>query len=493
MSWVDRLQTTSYTSPSGKSATFAYENIAESVDKRTTAFDFIDFDGTYVQDLGPTGRRYPWRLFFSGEDHDEEATAFLDLLTEVGIGKLVTPLYGTKNVVPFGKIDRRDDLKTAANQTVIEVAFWESITDILPSNESDSGSAVLLSIDQYNVAAASEFAGKISTVTASEQFSFKDKFDKALGAAKGALQKVADAKNAVARTFKNIADSIDKALDILVSTPLTLAFQLGILLQEPARALRSIKARLDSGRNLFRSLFSSGSGAGSTGGNSGGLGDAEGGGVGGGGPLDAAFIDLGTGSLISTEAGADVTAALDAYSELIDVFTVGENTVQTPGTDAQNANAFFIAELFASGAVSGAVLSVVTTQFDTQPDALIAAEKVIELFDQVTEWRDANYQSLGAVTPPLTVSASLPIVDTGEAYQQLQQAVALTVGFLVRISFSLKQERSVVLDRARTIVDLSAELYGVVDSRLDTLINTNNLSGSDIRELPRGRTVVYYI
>ncbi len=84
-------------------------------------------------------------------------------------------------------------------------------------------------------------------------------------------------------------------------------------------------------------------------------------------------------------------------------------------------------------------------------------------------------------------------IDTGGAYQQLQDAVALTAGFLVEISFSLKQERVIILDRNRTIIDLAAELYGSIDDQLDFLISSNDLSGSEILELPRGREIVYYV
>jgi hypothetical protein len=126
------------------------------------------------------------------------------------------------------------------------------------------------------------------------------------------------------------------------------------------------------------------------------------------------------------------------------------------------------------------VVSVVNNQFVTKSEALQAAEVVLTQLDDVTAWRDQNFQSLGGV-------------DTGGSYQKLQEAVALTAGFLVEISFSLKQERRIVLDRNRTIVDLAAELYGSVDDQLDFLINSNDLSGSEILELPRGREIVYYV
>ena len=113
-------------------------------------------------------------------------------------------------------------------------------------------------------------------------------------------------------------------------------------------------------------------------------------------------------------------------------------------------------------------------------DALAVAEIILDTFASIVTWRDNNYESLG-------------FIDTGELYQKLQQSVALVAGYLVQISFSLKQERIIVLDRARTIIDLTAELYGTIDGKLDFLIESNDLTGSEIIEIPKGRKIVYYI
>ena len=152
----------------------------------------------------------------------------------------------------------------------------------------------------------------------------------------------------------------------------------------------------------------------------------------------------------------------------------------TPGTDSRPSNRFHTQDLYVTSYVSAAALSTVNNTFETKTGALSAALEVIEQFDAAVAWRDVNFESLGQV-------------DTGGAYQPLQEAVALCAGFLVSISFTLRQERRIVLDRARTIVDLSAELYGAVDSELDFLINSNNLTGSEILELPAGREIVYYV
>ena len=175
-----------------------------------------------------------------------------------------------------------------------------------------------------------------------------------------------------------------------------------------------------------------------------------------------------------------ITARLDAYTNLAESLITGDGAVRAPSNDSQNANAFQNDDLFVSTIMTGLTVSVVNAQFETKPEALSAAESILDLMSDVTDWRDQNYQSLSEI-------------DTGGAYQQLQEAVALTIGFLVQISFSLKQEKIIVLDRDRTIIDLTAELYGTVDDMLDFMIASNELTGPEILELPKGREIKYYI
>lgn len=52
--------------------------------------------------------------------------------------------------------------------------------------------------------------------------------------------------------------------------------------------------------------------------------------------------------------------------------------------------------------------------------------------------------------------------------------------------------RSSRLDRPRALIELTAELYGVVDERLDFMITTNDLTPNEILELPAGREIVWY-
>lgn len=415
MAWQDDLREAAYTPPSGGRLRFTYENVSKSVTKKTSAFNFPDAEGTFVQDLGRTGRRYPLRMFFWGDNYISEVEAFESALLEIGIGELEHPVYGTIKVIPFGEIKRRDDLKTDANQAILEVIFWETIDLLFPTGQTDPGDSVLTALDDFNAALAEQTEGLLDTDLTSELITFKNRFLVVLDVTQSALQTVADTQDDVRQLFNTIFDSINSGIDVLVSEPLTLIFQTAILIQTPARALANIQARLDAYANLATNLIT------------------------------------------------------------------GDDAVREPGLGPDNANAFITDNVFASTAVTGTVLSAINNEFATKPEALAAAEAILDLLDQVAAWQDDNFQAF----PDL--------IDTGEAYQQLEKVVALTAGFLVEISFTLKQERRLILSRPRSIIDLVFELYGEVDEQLDFFINSNNLTGSEIIELPKDKEIVYFV
>ena len=95
MAWQDRLIEAAYNSPSGERITFLYENVNKEFDLLGSTFNFPDADGTFVQRTSNTGRRFPLRVIFSGNDYDLESNAFELALLERGTGRLEHPIYGT--------------------------------------------------------------------------------------------------------------------------------------------------------------------------------------------------------------------------------------------------------------------------------------------------------------------------------------------------------------------------------------------------------------
>lgn len=404
MPWQDRLKEAAYTSPSGTRLTFQYVDVRRNFEKKTSGFQFPDSDNTLVQDNGVTSYQFPLRLFFSGDDYDLQILEFENILRERGVGKLEHPVYGVFDVVPFGRVTRRDDLVTAGNQGILEVTFWQTVRNAFPIGQVDPAAAVAAAVGEFNTQSGESFEQSVSLDSAVEQTNFQNSYETVLSVTRSNLQDIANSTAEVQAQFDAIYESINIGLETLVGDPLTLGLQTLQLIQSPGRAAASIQSKLEVYSSLTNSI------------------------------VDQTFVEF---------------------------------------------NNFVGSRLFGNGYVSGAIVSALNTTFETKPQALVAAENLLNLFDQVNTWSESNFDQFG-------------VIDTGEDYQQLQEAVALTAGFLVELSFDLREERSIVIDRNRTIIDLAGELYGEVDPQLDFLITSNNLSGSEILELPKGKEIVYY-
>jgi len=411
MPWNEIYQEAAYTSPSGVRRTFQYENVRRAFDKNTAEFTFPGADGTFVQDLGRSGYRFPMRLFFWGDDYDVQVELFEKGLSEAGVGVLDHPIYGTFNVVPIGRIIRRDDLVTRANQAIIEVTFLETIEVTLPASEVSAQSQVESKVAETTDKAAEQTGDDTSVEIPAEEVGFAQKLNSITSKIKDKMSVVSGFTDNVQKEFDAIVDSIENSVDVLVGDPIAMGYQIVALLQSPSRVISSFQAKFDAYGNLIDDLISS---------------------------------DL------------------------------------TPTLDSKAKNDLAITSVTLTGAMLGNVSSVLQSEFNTRVEALEAAENILLKMDEVTLWKDNNQTTLSTI-------------DTGEMYQSLQETVALIAGFLVQISFTLKQERVLVTSRARTIVDLCAELYGNVDESIDFFISSNDFTGDELFEIPAGRRVVYYI
>lgn len=252
MTWENRLREAAYTSPGGTRLTFQYEDVGRTVSVKGATFEFTDADGTFVQDLGRTGRRYPLRMFFSGADCDLQATAFEDALNERGQGTLEHPVYGSVLVVPFGDISRRDDLVSAANQAVLEVTFFQTNGLIYPSPVGDTAGTVADQVAAAEEAQAQWFGGAFIESTATVLADLRSRYNAALNTASDILRPIADTVTGTQRAFDQIQSSINRGVDVLIGQPLTLAYQTIQLIKTPARVSRQVGARLDAYSNLFQ-------------------------------------------------------------------------------------------------------------------------------------------------------------------------------------------------------------------------------------------------
>lgn len=178
-------------------------------------------------------------------------------------------------------------------------------------------------------------------------------------------------------------------------------------------------------------------------------------------------------------------ARLDGYarllSDLINSGTAGEEFGTVTRTDRESAiNSFYISDHIALSALSGSVESVIETTFTSRPEAQRAAIEIQRQLDEIVEWRDRRITELG-------------VIDIGEGYQAIQEIVAGVTSYLVGLSFELLPERIMTTKHATTAINLCAELYGELsDERLQFFIDTNELTGDELNEIPKDRAIVWY-
>src|SRR5690606_24386884 len=154
-------------------------------------------------------------MLFIGKNCEKDGSGFEGAVLVRGQGKLEHPLYGTFDVVPFGDITRRDDLKSAANQAIVEVTFWTTVDAVYPSGDSNPRSEILAALDGFDLAAAQQFTAA-DLASALQQANLKSTIRKTLRQVSATLQSVADSVESVNREFRDLQSLVNFGLDVLV-------------------------------------------------------------------------------------------------------------------------------------------------------------------------------------------------------------------------------------------------------------------------------------
>lgn len=430
MAWQDRVRRGAYSGPSGERIEFDFEDVSRETTKRTAAFQFQGVNESYVQDNGYGARRYPLSCIFWGDECDRIATSFELLLLEPGVGTLEHPLYGTFDVVPFGTVTRRDALKTGGNQAIVEVTFWTTTGVVYPTAGPSLLNEVELSVANFNAQMAQSYGESMQLQTATEQSSLRGTVDAGIRTANEYLRKPAEALEEAAREFNAWQITISRGIAALVGNPVLLAGQVTQMIQGPARALIGIENQIVAYADFIRSIINSDTG----------------------------------------QPWRQVCAC------------------SNPRRQVTMANDWYTADLFALNGLVSMAIAATKAEYFARPEALSVADYLLDELAALVAWREQGFGALGGPG----YGARINVLDTGAAYQAAQETISLCASYLITLAFTLATERTVVLDRPRTIIDLAAELYGEVDEKLDFLIDTNALTGSDILELPRGREIVWY-
>ena len=116
----------------------------------------------------------------------------------------------------------------------------------------------------------------------------------------------------------------------------------------------------------------------------------------------------------------------------------------------------------------------------SRSEALNAAGEIENLFWTIKKFDDEK------------VKTNKFVDKNADSYFGLYNLIYKSILLIINASFALPMQRTVVLDRDRQLIELSAELYGSVDY-VDSLIFDNKLAADEITVLPMGKEITYYV
>jgi hypothetical protein len=233
MSWLNRLKTAAFTSPSGVRTVFDYEDVELGFEKNASTYRFPGVDGAFIVSKSSSEKRYPLRCFISGTNYDLISSTFENSLYEKGSGLLEHPVYGYKTVQAL-VVRRLDELVSAANQATFIVDFSETVDQRFPNSSADLLSIINNSINVYNIVSSEFYSESINYDTTSNRLNSLNRWQNNLNVINEILNPVAQTNQKVFEEYSIVYNSLNANLDNLIFDPDSLARQFNILIEIPA-------------------------------------------------------------------------------------------------------------------------------------------------------------------------------------------------------------------------------------------------------------------
>lgn len=133
MGWKDDLENIKFSIKTGDGKEYfpLWKDSEKSKEYNSSAFDFIDVSGTFVDRKKPKGNKYPLKFYFQGDDCITQSAEFEISADDSRAWEITHPFYGIIKGQPLSlKINDNN-----YNVTEITVDFWESITDDYPISD----------------------------------------------------------------------------------------------------------------------------------------------------------------------------------------------------------------------------------------------------------------------------------------------------------------------------------------------------------------------
>lgn len=184
-------------------------------------------------------------------------------------------------------------------------------------------------------------------------------------------------------------------------------------------------------------------------------------------------------------AGTDPSTSISVVSAQLAEFAA----MLPSGTSATDLNRAQTTEVTLEAALGAACLAATVGEFKTRNQAIESARALVEMLHDITEALDDCYEAFADEVLP-----SRRYYAQTETYEAALLLVSQTVEYLIRLSFDLRVEKTMTLDRDKSPIQIVTEEFGVKgEDSLDDFIAWNELEGDDVMLLDAGREVVVYM
>lgn len=438
--YANRLNDATYTSPSGRTAVFDFEELSREVAHRIGTFQFSGVNGTLHQDRGVNGEVYPLTIYLHGQDYDKAADDFFDMAKEIGPGYLNHPRWGRRRVQILS-VSQDENLVTSGGQARLVVQFQETLEREFPKTAASPQAMVAALADAAQADAIANYAEQVDISSVQQAVSLAQDIIGAVETVKGTLENVASLGADVAGKFRGYIDTISNNISDMVQYP----YEFATNITSAIRVVAEVPGRISSKMQGFQNMIDAIS-----------LND-----------IINPGVDCKNCALVNELIGTMgvVGASESVNNGLADVSTINRNqagkaTITVPDAD---------------------------TGFQTRGEVLAAVNYIQQNANTIINYCDTNQ----GVFEDNILSESY--IQTVQSYVPVWMVAGTVIKAAIDISFTLPVKRTKVLASAKTILDLCYEFYrNIDDATLDYFILTNGLAGDTIIQVPMGMEVVFY-
>lgn len=240
MSYWDRLRTARYRSPSGYEIEFSFRELQRASGHKGGPHEAPQQNDAQVQDLGLTAQHFSVEATIHGQDYDQDADRFYDMLRESGFGTLLHPRWGDIPVLPLTFL-QREAFVEGAGAAVFEVDFVRVPDVQFAETTTAAGAAITEGADAAAAATSEQLA--VSPTTAAQVAAVTQSFVAQAAQFRGRVTTWLAREGSIATEFEAAYTAFVDTIGTLLLDPVALADAYIALVRIPAQAGISVPTK----------------------------------------------------------------------------------------------------------------------------------------------------------------------------------------------------------------------------------------------------------